>query len=693
MTIRCKGKHSHLKKPEGGALWNALELNCIAAAFPQETVLTSRGIRKALKNQGLKLRCTPTQLNNYVKNHRKVTQTSCNKGKGVPIETLKQHFLSWYEEQPPMDKHHVAAVCILHEIRQPVVTEERVYVPFACYGMLCRLKSAKNKALKVVVDVKQSIVCNRWGVFTAALLESREDTTWTSVRNGAVKKRMEAHTGTAQPIFQAVINTECEENMTWAFEDLVALFDKWADFVLKHQLIQIHKDYVQGIEKARVKVFPTTRCMDDYFHMKQAVGPQMQSKLKFNKVTDAPTVGSDTEAPGDPVATDSAAAEGLSDNGLSIYGKRAGSQAATQPKAKAKGKAKGKRKDQVVKKYKSQFMAALDKTRILASLQLYDALWRVIFHMMEHKWKEPVAAQYLFDWYFKEVPLDVLRKVFKLLHAGCWGKQTMYFSGHWYGILGTFPGSGSGSLSLEARHSDWSKDIQEDSRVDVLKILPAMQKLYDTWTDTFQWEKEIPYHGSPTVYNEGLINGATLRTVGRSTAVDFWRKRTEGNHVSIVRQTGQLEHASLNVNTTFHVMRCLKVEGVQPADASVSMETAEHIVDLITSYGQKLQDSLYSSGVVQNEPFTADWQVDFERMSFLLCSHCVVITGHLAAAYWPRYKRSAREQVPVILCTCLFYVQHAECEHEYFISCKECGRPILADAPDTRKVGRKRKQQ
>ena len=51
MIIRCKGKHSHLKKPEGGALWNALELNCRAAAFPQETVLTSRGIRKALKKR------------------------------------------------------------------------------------------------------------------------------------------------------------------------------------------------------------------------------------------------------------------------------------------------------------------------------------------------------------------------------------------------------------------------------------------------------------------------------------------------------------------------------------------------------------------------------------------------------------------------------------------------------------------
>ena len=71
--------------------------------------------------------------------------------------------------------------------------------------------------------------------------------------------------------------------------------------------------------------------------------------------------------------------------------------------------------------------------------------------------------------------------------------------------------------------------------------------------------------------------------------------------------------------------------------------------------------------------------------------HCVTMVGHLAQAYWSRYKRETREEAPVILCTCLFYIQHAECEHEYFVSCMACGLPVLSTYSDTRRRGRKRK--
>eukprot|EP00975_Prorocentrum_lima_P039591 8318431-Prorocentrum_lima.AAC.1 len=92
-------------------------------------------------------------------------------------------------------------------------------------------------------------------------------------------------------------------------------------------------------------------------------------------------------------------------------------------------------------------------------------------------------------------------------------------AGHWYGVLGTAPGSGSGSLTLEARHSQWERELCHDDRSDALQILPKMQALYyNQWERIFAWGSPPSFDLLPKHWCEELLNGGALRTAGRSPA-------------------------------------------------------------------------------------------------------------------------------------------------------------------------------
>ena len=62
----------------------------------------------------------------------------------------------------------------------------------------------------------------------------------------------------------------------------------------------------------------------------------------------------------------------------------------------------------------------------------------------------------------------------------------------------------------------------------MFEIWPVMENIYDTWNDTFAWGAEVSFTNDPHHSNETLLNGGGLKSVGRSTAVDFWRQRNQG---------------------------------------------------------------------------------------------------------------------------------------------------------------------
>lgn len=244
-----------------------------------------------------------------------------------------------------------------------------MYVAFTSPGMLQRLPKARGKKLKLVVDGKQNVVANNYTIVTLAFVVCRQQTSWTTLSPGRGRRhRLEMHTATSQPFMQCLVQSEAHDNMTRAFRDAIDVCALHGDVDLKTQLIQVHKDYALGLESARAEIFPACRCISDYFHMRQNVRQGLSSKMP------APCV---TEGEG-------------------------GEPAPKRPRGKAK--AKQQRCDGV-----ARLLRLLEDTRMLPTVELFDAIWRVILLGME-KSGHSAAAAYLQNTYMLKVPVHVLRR-------------------------------------------------------------------------------------------------------------------------------------------------------------------------------------------------------------------------------------------------------------------------------------------
>jgi hypothetical protein len=325
----------------------------------------------------------------------------------------------------------------------------------------------------------------------------------------------------------------------------------------------------------------------------------------------------------------------------------------------------------------------LDSTRHAATLQLFDAIWHVAFEMMRITWRQDGLRKYLEETYFQEVGVQNLAKVFKRVAKSTWNRTAVRIAGHWYGVLGTAPGTGSGSLTLEALHSSWEREIRNEVRSNVFQILPKMQGLYEKWKTTFAWGENCSFDHYPKGFDESLLNGAPLRGAGRSPAVDFWTHRAAGNYVEKGVTTGDPNDGEVMGVTTLYVMRAIKVGSALPAKAVITAEVARHAVQLVCAEGPALEKTLQATGIVSGSRDTADWRVHVEQIECYLVQHCVVITGHLGKAYWPRFRRNASTLEQAFICTCKWFVQHASCEHVYFVQALRGG--LLSRRPETEK--------
>ena len=369
---------------------------------------------------------------------------------------VKKHI----EQQSSLETASLKELLILSDVRAPIVREDRVYVPFASRGMLETVQSAKGHKMLAVLDSKQKVIAGSWGVLTIGFLARDQNRKRTSARNHGQRFLVNMHTSTTVPFFQVVIDEETAQNIGDALDDVTALCQRHGDFDLKTQLIQMHKDYAKGIEKARREKFPWVRAVEDYFHMRQAVEGTLPSRLKTPGEEPPPP-------PPEPLQTT------LSQHGVraadSSTGPRGGGGGAPKGKARAKAKGKSKAKAKAKakagsKKYEKPCVQLLNDTRFLPTAQLLDAAWRPAFHMMTNAWREPDAKDYLKTTYFHDVTVDVISRLFKRVTLTAWGSPDFLLAGHWYGILGTAPGSGTGSQSLESRHSFWEDIVEKTQR-------------------------------------------------------------------------------------------------------------------------------------------------------------------------------------------------------------------------------------
>ena len=516
-------------------LFNAEEWAVIARACEGLVHITTKSIRTALKKSGIKCRHTGEQLSNFVgrynTTHRFAPVADQHR---TPVELLRSHVEQWVGKQGVMAASRQAQLHILNDVREPIIESGRIYIPFASKGMLASIRGARGQYLKMVVDAKQKVLTNRWSILTVGFIVRRQTLSTTSSHGpGGKRAQVKAHTSTMQPLLQALIDTESEDNLAAIFEDAGKVCQSIAGIDLPRWLIQVPKDYAKGIESARRRVFPHIRAVEDYFHMRLNVTNALLEKLGKHKVVtesqaEFPPAEACPAAPGEAapaMAAPVAATE------------------AAPPAAKAKAKKAGKK---IGERYYGPITEWIVLTRFLPTLQLFDAIWRVCFRTLEVTWKEANALQYLRDTYFTEVKVESLQSVFKHIHKICWGCKTMLIAGHWYGILGTAPGTGTGSQTIEARQSDWQELLRTRCKAKVFSIWPTMQEIYESWEDTFAWGAKVAFTNMPRHFNETLLNGAGLKKAGRSTAVEFWHNRGKQNYREIHQERDPYSWASMH---------------------------------------------------------------------------------------------------------------------------------------------------
>ena len=264
IKLRMRGQHGQLAKPPGGRLWTVTEEYIIKRDIKE---MTSANVRAALQKAKLPIRCTSGQLHDYVAREKKKHESRVGNQTGLTIGELKASISPFQ-----VDDMKMWAQLPVHQLLvlpDAVVNADCVCIAFTCPGMIARGSGAANKVVKLAVDGKQKVVSNGYTIVTVSFLVPNE----AEMQTRDPKKRsirVKAHTCSQEPFVQALVSSEREENITQIFESACVLAEAQCNVDLRHQVLQVHKDYAKGIEASRKKVFPQARRCDDYPHMRRA---------------------------------------------------------------------------------------------------------------------------------------------------------------------------------------------------------------------------------------------------------------------------------------------------------------------------------------------------------------------------------------------------------------------------------------
>ena len=284
-AVSYRGEHEAKKLVQGGRLLSAEVQNIVSEMTEARVPITTRSVREAVERANVELGCEPGQLYNLVRRLRqKNSQTS--HVANVPVQVFLDEVKAW-EADLPKDVGNVEDLSRLIVLKWPhgsVVEDSRVYVPLSCPGVLQRLLDAAKHRIRLIVDMKMGAVANNYGVITLCFATSstRLRKTTAAMLQGRRQTYL-AHTCTAQPVMQAIVHTEREDNVTACFQDLCWLCQDVAGFDLKAQILHVHADYAPGIAAARRNVFPGVRLIGDYFHYKKALFKTLPSKFPKGK--------------------------------------------------------------------------------------------------------------------------------------------------------------------------------------------------------------------------------------------------------------------------------------------------------------------------------------------------------------------------------------------------------------------------
>ena len=332
-------------------------------------------------------------------------------------------------------------------------------------------------------------------------------------------------------------------------------------------------------------------------------------------------------------------------------------------------------------------------SRQLPTIQLVDAVWANTFDWLSHINKK--AVTYLQKQYFKSVTVENLAKRYRCREAmrGDW----LWFATFWSGIIGTYPGSAPGTQTIESFHSAWQSKVQKSARLSPVDIFTYMQQHFEEeWSHTFCWEEEKTFLTWPSEPAQELLNGQSLRSAGRSPAIDYWNHREKKltgrcNYCKVYQRTSGTDADASKGITTFWVMQARKKGKVRAAEAEVAVAEAKLVTELIVAEGKKLEDLLCKCGCITND--ARGRTIDEKRWEELFLNFAVVMQGDLPNSAWPRASRDLDVAADSVLCTCLPFLMHAECEHVLFVKALEDMEGVsLKGIRAVQKRGRKKRR-
>lgn len=281
VEVSVKGKHGKLLAPQGGALWTVTEKRIISQQCSDPKKLSSKAVRDALKTANMRLRCTALQLNNFV-NRARGAANATKPPKKAKVSIAELASAAQRCQMKPSECWADMPLSKLVVLPDMLVTEEAVCILWTCKGMLRRAKGARRKVVKLVVDGKQKILSNEYTVVTVGFVVSNKNVSRSKI---AWRKSSQQHASTQEPFLQALVDSESAANMKRIFESACKLATEHAGVDLRKQVWQVHKDFALGMEKARMEVFPRSRPLNDFPHMRRASYPCLKSFLKNAKAS------------------------------------------------------------------------------------------------------------------------------------------------------------------------------------------------------------------------------------------------------------------------------------------------------------------------------------------------------------------------------------------------------------------------
>ena len=270
LVIMARGTHDHAGGKASGKIWTPHQL-CLAQAFAATGPVSARALTAYLQSHGYMASDLPSpiQQQHWLKREKKKQKRMVQPGSQGTVEPARVAISDWVRDL----QASVPDLCVLPE---HVITGESVFVPFLCKGMACTVQRYTAPRVHLAIDAKMKVLSRGMGIATVSLLvkDGLRNATFARGFAGQVRATRvqgRAFTTRAMPIFQAIIDAETTQNFARLLAHTESLWRQLRphDPSLRVILRQLHKDFVPGLEAARVDCMPHARPCDDYFHLRQ----------------------------------------------------------------------------------------------------------------------------------------------------------------------------------------------------------------------------------------------------------------------------------------------------------------------------------------------------------------------------------------------------------------------------------------